>query len=162
MAHSDGSTSNGIDPDELPEFGPSDTHYYLAKSLMHEGIAFPEIYQRLIAVGLRDEFTAMVVTDTAIHLIEPLVLSDVASDRILLRLASRGMDDAQAAKILEEARRRRGKRLKLSGIKSGPFYVLGAAVMLVGAVVCIFSGELGIIIITLGAFVAGFTAWFIK
>ena len=162
MAHPDDPTNTRVDTDKLPEVGPADTHYYLAKSLMHEGIGFPEISQRLTGVGLRDEFTTMVVTDTAIHLIEPLVLSDVAADRILMRLTSRGMDDAQAANILAEARLRHGKRLKLSGIKSGPFYILGAAVMLVGAVVCIFSGELGIVIITLGAFIAGFTAWFLR
>ena len=129
---------------------------------MHEGISFPEIYQRLLAVGLRVEFATTVVTDTAIHLIRPLVLSDVATDRVLIRLTSRGMDDAQAASILAEARRRHGKSLKRAGIQSGPLYALGAGVMLVGAAVCIVSGELGMVIITLGAFIAGFTAWFVK
>lgn len=150
------------EPDELPEFGPSDKHYYLARSLMHEGVAFPEIHQRLLAVGTRGDFAQTVLTDTAIHLIEPLVCSDVAGDRILMRLTSRGLDQSQAENILQEARRRHGKQLKRSGIKSGPLYVAGAAIMLTGAAVCLVNMELGIIVITLGAFVAGFTAWFIR
>ena len=148
MEYPDDSAGSGIHPDELPEFGPSDTHYYLAKSLMHEGVAFPEIYQRLIAVGMRVEFTVMVVTDTAIQLIEPLVLSEVAPDQILVRLTSRGMDDSQATSILAEARRRNGKRLKRLGIKSGPLYVVGATMMFVGAAVCLASLELGMIIMS--------------